>query len=229
MAPVTTASASSNRVLVDGYIAHCFTSQQAERYFRCLLKSDVATAGVYPASITPGIEATFFFVSSVPTHISHQSPGQSRWTLDRGVVHNGLGSVVPQTLWGPHTATDRKHYVKEAELQLPIFFQCSDGKLGLSLEAAASGRCHGLIDTHGFAPLGFKSTTHIRIVVCDVFVLWCDSRSLNPTFQWPGYVEFKRQIQIRDETSQRNPISNFRFAYHIGRSVDAFIRVKYSW
>jgi len=100
--------------------------------------------------------------------------------------------------------TDKKHHVEEAELQLPIFFQCDDGKLGLTLEAAAAGRCHGLIGAQSFAPLGLKSTTHIRIV-------------------WPGYVEWKRQVQIRDETSQRNPISMFRFAFHIGRSVKAFI------
>ena len=56
------------------------------------------------------------------------------------------------------------------------------------------------------------------------------SLSLNPPiFQWLGYVEFKRHVQIRDETSQRNPITNFKFAYHIGRSVDAFIKVRSCW
>jgi hypothetical protein len=78
---------------------------------------------------------------------------------------------VPQKLWAPSTHTDRRNHVQEAELQLPIFFQCSDGTLGLSLEAAASGLCHGLVDAETFAPLGLKSTTHIRIVVSDAFVL----------------------------------------------------------
>jgi len=168
MAPVTTTSASSNSVLVDGYIAHCFT-QQAEQCFFHFLKSDIATARVDSVPSAPGSEGTFFFVSSVPKHISSQFPGQSRWVLDRGVVDRG--AVVPQTLWAPHTIADRRHHFEEAKLQFPIFFQCLDGQLGLTLEAAASGRCHGLVGAEDFAPLGHKSTTHIRIMVSDVLVL----------------------------------------------------------
>ena len=154
-------------VLVDGYISHCFNPSQAERYFSCLLKSN--TVHPYPASTSLEVEGISFFVSSVPTHIALQFPGQSRWVLDRGLVNNG--TVVPQTVWAPHTITDKRHHVEEAELQLPIFFQCTDGRLGLTLEAAAAGRCHGLVSAQDFAPLGLKSTTHIRIVVGDGFVV----------------------------------------------------------
>ena len=115
-----------------------------------------------------GTEGAFFFVPSVPRHISVQFQDQSRWVLDRGIVNRG--TVVPQTLWAPHTVTDKKHHVEEAELQLPIFFQCADGQLGLTLEAAANGRCHGLIGAQNFAPLGMKSTTHIRIVVSGILL-----------------------------------------------------------
>jgi hypothetical protein len=44
-------------------------------------------------------------------------------------------------------------------------------------------------------------------------------------FQWPGYNEFRRQVQIRDETRAKNPIAVGRFASQIGRSVEAFLRV----
>ena len=115
----------------------------------------------------PGGEGTFFYVDSVPKHIALQFPGQYRWVLDRSIVN--MGTVVPQILWAPHTYTDKRNHVEEAELQLPIFFQCNNGQLGLSLEAAATGRCHNLIDAERFAPLGLKSTTHIRIVVSDIF------------------------------------------------------------
>jgi len=90
---------------------------------------------------------------------------------------------------------------------MPIFFEYVNGTVGISLEAAASGRCHGLLNAQCAAPLGNKATTHIRVV-------------------WPGYVEFKRQVQTRDETSHRNPITIYRFAYHIGRSVDAFLQTR---
>ncbi len=73
--------------------------------------------------------------------------------------------MVPQTMWSPHTITDKRQHVEEAVLQLPIFFEGADGRLGLSLDASAAGRCHGLHNAQQFAPLGQKSTTHIRIVV----------------------------------------------------------------
>ncbi len=44
-------------------------------------------------------------------------------------------------------------------------------------------------------------------------------------YQWPGYKEFKRQVQIRDETQAKNPITVAKFANHLGRSVEAFLRV----
>jgi hypothetical protein len=151
-------------MLVDGYIAQCFYPKQAERYFFSLLKSNILPS--HPAWSVPGIEAGFFLAPSVPRHISNQFPDPSNWVLDRGILNKG--TVVPQTLWSPQTLTDQKHHVEQAELQLPIFFQCSDGRLGLSLEAAAAGRCHGLTNAQSSAPLGGKSTTHIRIVVSGI-------------------------------------------------------------
>ncbi|KAF8502125.1 hypothetical protein F5888DRAFT_1607720, partial [Russula emetica] len=41
---------------------------------------------------------------------------------------------------------------------------------------------------------------------------------------WRGYREFKRQVQIRDETPQHNTITLSKFAQHIGRSVEVFIK-----
>ena len=79
------------------------------------------------------------------------------------------GTVVPQTLWTPHTVTDRRQHVEEAELQLPIFFMHADGRLGLPLEAAVSGRCYSLLNAQYFAPLGRQTTTHIRVGVSDIF------------------------------------------------------------
>ncbi|KAH9010047.1 hypothetical protein EDB85DRAFT_1826311, partial [Lactarius pseudohatsudake] len=114
------------------------------------------------------------------------------------------GSVVPQTMWSPHLI-DRKQHVEEAVLQMPIFFEGIDGRLGLPLEAAAMGQCHALRNAQEFAPLGHKSTTYIRIA-------------------WPGYKDFKRQVQIRDQTIEHNPITISRFAHNIGRSVDAFLK-----
>jgi len=186
-------------LLVDGYISQCFSPQQAEAFFLFLLKNN----SFYAAAYYPGRQSGYFIVNSVPPHIHVQFPNPRSWIIDRGPVN--YGTVVPQGLWVPHTNTDRRQHVAEAPLQMPIFFEDTNGTLGITLEAAASGRCHGLLDAQCFAPLGNKTTTHIRVA-------------------WPGYFEFRRQVQTRDETSHRNPITLYRFAYHIGRSVDAFLQ-----
>jgi hypothetical protein len=35
---------------------------------------------------------------------------------------------------------------------------------------------------------------------------------------------FKRQVQILDESPAKNPITIGKFAHHIGRSIEAFLR-----
>ncbi|KAH8994081.1 hypothetical protein EDB92DRAFT_1796015, partial [Lactarius akahatsu] len=180
-------------LLVDGHVSRTFLSRRAEQYFLDLLKTK--SIPLIKNLSYPGREGHFFLVG----------PFDTPSLLDRGVVDKG--TVVPQRMWAPHTITDKKQHVEEAVLQMPIFFESLDGQLGLSLDAAAAGRCHGLRNAQEFAPLGHKSTTHIRIL-------------------WPGYKDFKRQVQIRDETSEHNPITTSRFAHHIGRSVDAFLKVR---
>ncbi|KAI9434974.1 hypothetical protein H4582DRAFT_2100711 [Lactarius indigo] len=178
-------------LLVDGYISQTFAARDAELYFFNLLRSN---------SI-PQIETL-----SYPEREGHFfSVGHSTYSriLDRTVVHRG--TVVPQRIWSLRPITDRWQHVGEAVLQMPIFFEGIDGRLGLSLEAAAAGRCHGLRNAQEFVPLGQKLSTSIRIA-------------------WQGYKDFKRRVQIRDATSEHNPITIARFAHHIGRSVDAFLK-----
>jgi hypothetical protein len=115
----------------------------------------------------PGTQGGPFIVTSVPGYIRVQFPNQHTWVLDRSVVR--VGTVVPQTLWIPHNVTDREHHVQNAELQMPIFFLHTDGRLGLPLEAAIAGRCHTLLNAQYSAPLGPQTTTQIRIGVSYIF------------------------------------------------------------
>jgi hypothetical protein len=188
-------------LLVDGYISQTLQSRRTEQYFLDLLKSNSIPPIV--TSSYPNREGHFFLVGPTSRHTLEQPFDTSSRLLDRAVVNRG--TVVPQTMWSPHTVSDQRHYAEEAVLQMPIFFEGIDGRLGLSLEASAAGRCHGLRNAQQFALLGHMSTTHIRI-------------------GWPGYKEFKRQVQIRGETSERNPITISQFAHHIGRCVDTFLK-----
>ncbi|KAF8269747.1 hypothetical protein EI94DRAFT_1699329 [Lactarius quietus] len=193
--------ASVQTLLVDGYISQTFRSRTTEQYLLNLLKSP--SLSPYTPSSFPSREGNFFFLHSVPPHIptQHTNP-PGRWLLDRGVVTKG--TVVPQTMWSPHAIIDKRQQV---DLQLPIFFEGPDGRLGITLEAAAAGQCYALRDANYPAQLGEKTTANLRIA-------------------WPGYKEFKRQIQARDETSAHNPINVALFAHQIGRIVDAFLQVR---
>jgi len=177
-------------LLVDGYISHSFGPKSAEWHFSHILKGNAISA-----SYRVGPEGGSFVVNF---------PNQSPRVLDRRVL--SIGTVVPQVSWIPHTVTDRSQHVQDAQLQMPIFFLHTDGRLGLTLEAAVGGQCHTLLDSQRSAPLGPQNTTHIRI-------------------GWRGYREFNRQVQIRDdETPQRNTVTLSKFAQLVGRSVDAFLK-----
>ncbi|KAH9057846.1 hypothetical protein EDB87DRAFT_974719 [Lactarius vividus] len=194
-------SVQNTTLLVDGYISQTFRSRVAEQYFLDLLKSTVIPA--HTTLSYPERRGYFFFTNSVPSHIPVQhssSPGH--WLLDRSIVHEG--TVVPQAMWSPQSAHDRKRLVVTAQLQMPIFFE-SDRRLGISLAASTSGRCYDLREANHPAPLGHKASTYIRII-------------------WPGYKEFKRQIPIREPTGTHDSISIAGFVRHIGRTVEAFLQ-----
>ena len=111
----------------------------------------------------------FFFVHSVPLHIPAPFPNPTcRWVLDRGIMEGG--TVVPQTMWYPDSASDRRQHVEMGKLQMPIFFEDKDQALGFSLEASVDGQYQILRHANDPAPLGHKTTTHIRIVVSLSFV-----------------------------------------------------------
>ncbi|KAI9439233.1 hypothetical protein H4582DRAFT_1851949 [Lactarius indigo] len=116
------------------------------------------------------------------------------------------GTVVPQRRWTPAAdGGDIKRHVEGADLQLPIYFVNRNGSIGFPLPDILQGCDHNLHNANGFAPLGGRATTHIRI-------------------NWPGYWCWKRQIATRDETHARNPITLARFMRRVGTSVDKFLR-----
>lgn len=191
-------------LLIDGYISQTFQSRAAEQYFLDLLKStSIPPYGTYHTKR----KVYLFYVHSrlVPPHIPAQfSNPPDLWLLDYGIVNRG--TVVPQTMWSPISLIDIRRHIETAELRMPVFFEDKDGRVGISLGECVDGQCRALLDPKGPAPLGQKTTTHIRIV-------------------WPGYKEFKRQIPLRDDSRARNPITMAKFVGHVGRSVNAFLQV----
>jgi hypothetical protein len=150
-------------LLTDGYISQTFQSRAAEQYFLDLLKS--TSIPPYATLYNVKRKDYGFFVNSVPLHISALFPDPpDRWLLDRGIVDRG--TVVPQTMWSPLSSIDIRRHIERAELQIPVFFEDKDGRVGISLGACIDGQCRVLLrDPTGRAPLGQRSTTHIRIIV----------------------------------------------------------------
>ncbi|KAI9440544.1 hypothetical protein H4582DRAFT_1937640 [Lactarius indigo] len=193
----------STELLVDGYISRAFNPKGAEEYFSHLLKTKNWKV-LHLTLPSPREPSVVFVIQEASRHLQTppfmDSNGVPFWLLDYAIKEPG--TVVPQTLWIPHHKNDLKQHVEEANLQLPIFFIHGNGSLGLSLEAAALGQCRTLRDANVHAQLGGKNHhTHPNL----------------------GYQDFKRQVQIRDETTAHNPITVAKFAQHVGRSVDAFL------
>ncbi|KAA1468810.1 hypothetical protein DENSPDRAFT_878423 [Dentipellis sp. KUC8613] len=123
------------------------------------------------------------------------------------VVNWTMGTIVRQRLWRPRSEGDRRKHVTNAQLCLPIFFVHNNGTIGMTLEDAVQGRCDSLREV-GIAPyMGNKSSTQIRI-------------------GWLGYEDYHRQVQIKDETSAKQPINLQHLVQHVGRTVDYFLQFK---
>ncbi|KAH9959223.1 hypothetical protein BC827DRAFT_520578 [Russula dissimulans] len=198
-------------LLIDGYISQSFPNKDAEDYICHLLKMN--SSALRRSCLAYGKQdrsGVLFLVNAIPMALSSivrpytQGPdGHPLWILDHSIVRTG--TVVPQVLWSPQNVNAFEQYVSDATLQMPIFFTHLDGTLGLSLSDAANGCCQTLCNGREQAQLGGKVTTCIRIL-------------------WPGYNDYKRQVQIKDETAVKNPITVGKFAHHIGRTVEAFLR-----
>ena len=116
------------------------------------------------------------------------------------------GTVVPQTLWTPHTVADRRQHVEEALLQMPIFFQHTDGRLGLPLDLAISDRCDSLLNAQHFAPLGPHTTTNIRILVSGIYSAVVNLTLLNRLQPSSGPVMLSSGARFKSVTKRINGI-----------------------
>ena len=168
---MATGSGPLEALLLEGYIARCFGPRQAGKYFACLLRRDLERDLIAFTPNPPGKESASFVVPLIPRHTTSPSLNQSSSVLDRTVVNKG--PVVPQALWDPDMVSKEGWPAGEAELQMPIFFESTDGRLGIPLEGTTAGpsQYDSLLDAQTFAPLGSGPSTLVRIFVGDLFGL----------------------------------------------------------
>jgi len=186
--------------LTRGYISYMFSPQPAKLYLASLFKTDPPRVYEYHFERWPSAFVVFHspMVYSPPVFMMS---GQNAWVLDY-VVRSG-GSVVPQQLWSPKGQGDWRRYVEQADFYMPVFFINVDGTLGVPVVDAVAG----LMSLQGGTqppPLGNKTATKIRI-------------------SWPGYPPSEQQIQLRDQTPTRNPVTLERFVKHLGSRIRQYL------
>jgi len=193
----------ANDLLVDGFIPHMFSPEDAYTYFSVLLGTPNFMR-YYGISYS---KAVWYIVQN--THrIKPPFRGAPVPNLPLPLdfdVRKTEGTIVPQCRWIPMDELDHRRHVQDVMLQLPIFFvNRRSGGVGFWLPDILRGHDHDLSNGGTRAPLGGITTTHIRI-------------------NWPGYDSWKRQIPLMDETHARNPITLARFMKHVGTSVDKLL------
>ena len=214
-------------ILVDGFLAHTFSPQDAHTLFSRLLRTPDFLR-YYRVTYSQGV---WHIMQNAPSSYVQQAslglPTQNfPLPLDFS-TRTTQGTVVPQPRWVPADDVDVRRHVHDATLQLPIFFvNRNNGAVGFWLPHILQGRDGDLHNRDSHASLGGRTTTHIRINVSPHSYISCEGSHLSPTPpQWPGYGGWKRQIPTRDETFNRNPITVGRFMRHVGSSVNKFFDV----
>ncbi|EJD07501.1 uncharacterized protein FOMMEDRAFT_73265 [Fomitiporia mediterranea MF3/22] len=115
------------------------------------------------------------------------------------------GPLVPQQQYTPHTASDRRRYVEQAELRPPIYFKRVEPvELGISLVDCLAQR--------------FK-----RLQGYDDELLQDAGPSISIRLNWEGYDPWSRQIPTRNFKVPQGPITRKVLAKNIAKTVQRFI------
>lgn len=150
-------------VLVDGFIAQTFTPQDAYNFLVLSLKTP-DFLGYYRLSYIQGV----WCITQNAPYLPPPSPGipiqHPQIPLDFNVTET-QGTVVPQRRWFPADPVDFRRHVIDANLMLPVFFMNRNGGIGFWLPDILQGRDRDLHNGDSEAPLGGRTTTHIRINV----------------------------------------------------------------
>jgi hypothetical protein len=231
-------------ISVDGSISYMFGPWVAELYFAYLFKGSIRRSLLcWDVPNWPGACFTSQGVLNAAAETSTCYEWEPKARLLDYDARNFEGTIVPQALWSPQSQGAMNKYVLDATLQFPIFFVRQDHTVGLPLHEAVEGPHGALLGAQTYAPLGGQSTHHVRIQVrvhCmisppSVNVAVSPRPKGNAPAQlftngicgpskWPGYRTWKRQVQARDDSRWRNPITLAKFAQHVGRCVSKFLQ-----
>lgn len=137
-----------------------------------------------------------------------------------------FGPFVPQSIYKPHTTSDRKRYVEEVSLEGPLYFAMNGpSEFGIPLNDALHSRVKRLADREKPVFEGRGPSVSIRLEV-SVSPSCLKGPPAHPVkIQWPGYRQWTRQIPTKDFRSPPGPITMAKLAKNIAKCVQRFIDV----
>jgi hypothetical protein len=155
---------SPNDILVDGFLAHMFSPQDAYVFLTLLLRTPDFLR-YYHVNYLQGV---WSITQNAPLHVHQPSLEASTQNPPLALdfsVQATQGTVVLQRRWIPTEEDNVRRHVQEAALQLPIFFVKQNGGVGFWLPDILQARDLDLQNRDRAAPLGGVATTNIRINV----------------------------------------------------------------
>ncbi|KAF6761573.1 hypothetical protein DFP72DRAFT_625442 [Ephemerocybe angulata] len=185
------------------YQTHC--SPQGSPHTLSLSASPPQVATL---ALTPPLQSTA--IPSQPSSSSSTKKYTYRQEYELFVSATNLpavnaGPFVPQTIYKPHTNSDRKRYVEEVALEGPLYFAMQGpSEYGIPLSDALHSRVKRLVDREKPVFEGRGPSVSIRL-------------------EWPGYRQWTRQIPTKDFRSPPGPITMAKLAKNIAKCVQRFI------
>ncbi|KIM82955.1 hypothetical protein PILCRDRAFT_819755 [Piloderma croceum F 1598] len=157
-------------------------------------------------SSAPTTSTMSFATPEERSTLSHAEQYQS-WkdTPGRCPIAGLVRLFVPQRMYKPHTGSDRRRYVEEVRLSLPIIFEVEHpSEWGIPLDDALKSRTKNLVDKDALMFDGCGPSVSIRL-------------------EWPG-APWSRQIPTKDFRSPPGPITKAKLAKNIAKCVQRFIK-----
>ncbi|TFK51733.1 hypothetical protein OE88DRAFT_1658322 [Heliocybe sulcata] len=120
-----------------------------------------------------------------------------------------IPGVVPQKMYRPQAANDKKRYIDEIRFDLPITFRMTGASEdGISVREALVGHLGELVNKDDEVFINCGPSVSIRI-------------------NWPGYDAWSKQIPTKNWKSQPGPITRQKLAKQVARRIEEFIKAMY--
>ncbi|KZT27837.1 hypothetical protein NEOLEDRAFT_1130325 [Neolentinus lepideus HHB14362 ss-1] len=170
--------------------------------FRSKLQSPISPASpqIYRPIMSPMVVET----NAVQT-MDPQSTHQEQLRLWKSVQQTTPG-IIPQRMYKPQAANDKKRYIDEIRFDAPIIFRMSGASEdGITVHEALHGHLGNLQNKDDEVFINCGPSVSIRL-------------------NWPGYDAWSKQIPTKNWKATPGPITRQKLAKQVARRIEEFIK-----